>query len=63
MGDTRDTDLLDADLVEFEGPSDKNPEPMSEASLKRLELLREFYRQSARQTSNGAGSLDTPKAT
>jgi hypothetical protein len=63
MDDKHDSDLLDAYLVEFEGPSDENPEPMPEASLRRLEALRELYRQAAQQASNAAESLDRTKAT
>jgi hypothetical protein len=46
-------------IVEFEGPSDPNPGPAPEASIRRWEALRELYRQVGQVpgNDNGGGNL------
>lgn len=39
-----ETDSLNVQLIEVEGATNPNPEPLSAEALRRLEVLRELYR-------------------
>jgi hypothetical protein len=52
-----DTDSLGTQIIEVEGPSDPNPGPVPESSLRRWEALRELYRQS----ESNQGNLPRPE--
>lgn len=57
---THDTDSLDTQIIEIEGPSDPNPPPVSEATLRRWEALRELYRQAGHDISGASGPGSAP---
>lgn len=57
---SRDTDSLDTQIVQFEGPTDPNPEPVPEASLRRWEALRELYRQAGHDISGTSSPGSAP---
>ena len=57
---SHDSDSLDTQIIEVEGPSDPNPPPVTQASLQRWEALRELYRQAGRDISGSAGGSSEP---
>jgi hypothetical protein len=50
-----ETESVNTRIVEFGGPSDSNPAPIPEASIRRWAALRELYRQAEHERGKGGG--------
>ncbi len=55
MTKPHDTDSLDTQIIVIEGPTEPNPPPVPESSLRRWETLRELYRQAGRDITGSTG--------
>lgn len=49
-----ETESVNTRVVEFGGPSDPNPAPVPEGSIRRWDALRELYRQASHDRGNDA---------